>query len=589
MQNLPVSIFPSATDSASLYAASSVMTAEEEAFADILEEKRSIYEDDPNRTVEETSTTLLNRMGNTLFTGGTRLLNKNINATNGLFSETTIPRDSSTEAQKRLSSFIDPERMTYGGLPSDFDALIVQNGTFSRDDMNLLKKILKEKGAHEASLDALNQLMASGSPLTLATAINKLLGQTRLHEELSDDERSVFRLLGNKAGINILEADHLLALSDAGNVKELWNRFVGKLSAMDSPTLDLTKKEAEALLKGLDMSQATRKAVLGQFAQGQDSITLTKDELNKFLSAVRNELTERDNAQRHCATILDAAVKDTLEQRRLSDKTSLQSDMRNDSSSERLETRIQDSILQKSGMTDLADEQDNLSREFAEHGNEKNLKDTSRGATPTREHNEFRVDNQIGTLSATSNVTEKTAPPAGLHTITLQSDTGSSLAQGNAKNIHQLAQQHRQEIFQQVQSGFLRNHPNGTTQLTLQLDPKDLGQLSLIMTSREGELRGIIRAENAETAAVLSEQLEHLRATLEEQGLKIAELEVKTGLQNDTNQHNWQGPQEHNQRYEAEHRARIRRLAQIRMGSPAQETVTVKATNVAHDGLHVVA
>ena len=590
MQNLPVSIFPSGQKNTSLYSASVNQNADSQKFTDIFEENRMAFEEELSRArKEDGESDILNKMGNALFSGGTRSLNKNINDVTGLFSETTVPRKSFVARQGQLSSFIEPDRMKYTDLPSDFDALTVKNGTLSHDDINILKDILQDKGAHDASLDALNQLMASGVPLTLATATGKLTGESRLHEELSDDERSVFRLLGNKMGVNILEADDMLALSDSGNAKELWNRLADKMSNMENDSLDLSKKEAEALLKSLDLSSSTRKLILSQFPEGKDSITLGKDQLNDFFSAVRSELTARDNAQRHCASILGSAVNETLEQRKLAHKTSLESDARNSASADRMEARIQESILQKTGATDFQQNEENLSHDFEEEMAENQLPQNTKQPEIADKSKTESTENNLGTLTANYSSMEKTAPLPGLHTIEAQPAENSTFLQGNAKNLEQLAQQHRQEIFHQVQSGLVKSFNNGTTQLTLQLDPKDLGQLSLILTAREGEIRATIRAENAETAAALSEQLEHLRTVLEEQGLKVAELEVKTGLQNDTNQQHWQGSQEHNQRYEAEQQARNKRLAQIRLASSTDTTIKVHTTTTAKDGLHVVA
>lgn len=584
MQNLPVSIFSSEVNNVHSSGATPKSSDEGTHFSEIFDASRTTYETSPLTGVQESTTTLLNKMGNTLFTGGNRPLTTNINDVTGLFSKTTTPRQAIATQGSGLFSFIESDRMSYGGLPSDFDALTVQNGTLSRDDIRLLKDILESKGAHDASLESLNQLMASGVPLTLSTAMNKLTGQSRLHEELSDDERATFRVFANKIGVNILEGDDMLALSDAGKGKELWNRMADKISALDQKTIDMNRKEAESILKGLDISSATRKLILGQLPEGEESMTLTKAQLNELFSAARNELTARDNAQRHCASILQPSVNEALEQRRLQGKTATDSDMRDGGNSLRLEARMHDSVLGKSGMTDLADEQDDFSQNFMEN---KPYDDGKHGLVKP-EQVDTHKESKIGTVPAESIVTEKNAIEGGLHTITVQPSSEPVFERGATQKLEQMAQQHKQEIFQQVQTGLLKNHANGTTQLTLQLDPKDLGQLSLILTSREGEIRATIRAENAETASVLSEQLESLRATLEEQGLKVAELEVKTGLHNETGQQHWQGTQDHNQRYEADQRARMKRITQLRVAT-TEQPVIVHSTATPTDGLHVVA
>ena len=75
---------------------------------------------------------------------------------------------------------------------------------------------------------------------------------------------------------------------------------------------------------------------------------------------------------------------------------------------------------------------------------------------------------------------------------------------------------------------------------------------------------------------------------MEEQGLKVAEREVKTGLHNETGQQHGQGTQDHNQRYEADQRARMKRITQLRVAT-TEQPVIVHSTATPTDGLHVVA
>ncbi|MDR1659528.1 MAG: flagellar hook-length control protein FliK [Desulfovibrio sp.] len=73
----------------------------------------------------------------------------------------------------------------------------------------------------------------------------------------------------------------------------------------------------------------------------------------------------------------------------------------------------------------------------------------------------------------------------------------------------------------------LRGEAAGTTRLDLQLHPQELGAISIALTLHNGEVRARIRSEKDETAELLSRQAEAIRASLEQQGVKVDRIEVR--------------------------------------------------------------
>jgi|GEM_PF-1300627 len=118
----------------------------------------------------------------------------------------------------------------------------------------------------------------------------------------------------------------------------------------------------------------------------------------------------------------------------------------------------------------------------------------------------------------------------------------------------------------QLQSGLLRSLGQGSKQLVLNLQPDELGKLSITLTVKGKEVQASITADNSDTAAMLQQQVSHIRQTLENQGFKVSKLDVQTGLAQD-NQSAWQGAEQHNQaREQREAFERVRssqRLAQF--------------------------
>jgi flagellar hook-length control protein FliK len=104
-------------------------------------------------------------------------------------------------------------------------------------------------------------------------------------------------------------------------------------------------------------------------------------------------------------------------------------------------------------------------------------------------------------------------------------------------------------VFDQVQSGMLRTLGNGARQLTLQLTPPDLGQVQLLLQVHNKELSAVIKTGNHEVSRIVTEQIAHLRETLEQQGFRVTRLEVQTQSENQF-ANTWQGAERHNEAWE---------------------------------------
>ena len=481
------------------------------------------------------------------------------------------------------ASFIEPGRDNYTGAPVGFATIGTKNGTLSVDEALILRQKLKDKNAHDNSLETLNQLIASGQPLTIASLQSGLTGTMRLSESLSDDERGTLRMLFAKCGLSTQEADALMTASDEGRNKEIWNTLAARTAEKNIPAIELSRKETLALLKGMDMSPSTSKAIMAQFGD-KDNLSLSIDEMNTFFAAVRSELSDRSNASRVAAGLLPDAVRAMLDASKLNAKTDPVSDMRGSRDADRLERRMNESMQEKIA-TSNARTATRLEAEIEDDTQEKQ-------ELASRNSRKDSSADQFGTLSAKSGTTEKSAVS---HLVTVTEapiQETAPLPNTGQANLEHLAKAHRQEVFEQVRAGFLQTGQNGATSLTLQLDPKDLGQLTLIVSAHQGELRAVIRAENAETAAVLTEQLAALRQTLEDQGLKVAELEVRTGLEDHPGAQQWQSAEERNQLLDARERDRAQRLARIRSeaGSSHKEVITVQHSRQnTGNGLYIVA
>ncbi|MDR2572753.1 MAG: flagellar hook-length control protein FliK [Desulfovibrio sp.] len=151
----------------------------------------------------------------------------------------------------------------------------------------------------------------------------------------------------------------------------------------------------------------------------------------------------------------------------------------------------------------------------------------------------------------------------------------------------------------------LRDGFASTTRLDLQLHPQELGAISIILISRNGEVTARIRADKDETAEMLAHQAETVRINLEAQGVKVEKIEVRTNSPSgdDTRDNGGQGENSarHHERQEKDSLRddlfRLRTLANIRNSfeNHADNTLeqpvhyTGQTARYAHQALHLVA
>ncbi len=172
----------------------------------------------------------------------------------------------------------------------------------------------------------------------------------------------------------------------------------------------------------------------------------------------------------------------------------------------------------------------------------------------------IRMDKGAGTVSgaATNGATGQTA--ATMAAMDAVNGQAAGKAAGKPFDAAMAAR-----VARQVETGILRNVGQDAKQLTLELTPEDLGKLSVTLTVKDKEVRAVIAADKADTAAMLNEQAAKIKQTLEDQGFKVTKLEVQTGIAKD-NQNAWQSPEQHNmareQRESAERMRSGQRLLQ---------------------------
>ncbi|QAZ68311.1 flagellar hook-length control protein FliK [Solidesulfovibrio carbinolicus] len=148
-------------------------------------------------------------------------------------------------------------------------------------------------------------------------------------------------------------------------------------------------------------------------------------------------------------------------------------------------------------------------------------------------------------------------------------------------------------VARQVESGILKGAGQEAKQLTLTLTPDELGKVQVTLTVKDKEVRAVISADNADTTAMLQEHAAKIKQSLEEQGFKVSEVEVRSQLSQDNQNAAWDSPERHNEaREQREALERIRssvRLARDAAAGQGESLVIPEPMTARASGLDLFA
>ena len=181
-----------------------------------------------------------------------------------------------------------------------------------------------------------------------------------------------------------------------------------------------------------------------------------------------------------------------------------------------------------------------------------------------------KVDAQSTTLAGRGTV------PAYAAAQAVQVNFDASATQQDASASVALDRQ----VAQQVEQGMLTTLKGGGSRIDLQLNPQELGAITVSLTVRNGEVSAVIRSEKSETTDMINRQVDAIRTNLEQQGLKVDKVEVRQESRQEQNSASWQDFNQHNSQQEEDARreelARLRNLAMVRNSSANADISTLE-------------
>lgn len=457
----------------------------------------------------------------------------------------------------------------------------LQNGNFE----GLFKKI-----------DTKLSQMSEDSQIGITKSeVNTLVTALKLSQENADKIRSLF---SKKDSFSINELKTALGqikqniLQDKQSNKEVVQSLSDKIAELMGGADD----EQENLLRSdrlpQDNSEATLKDSAGIRKEIKDSTArentdkakqVAEGKEGKETKTVTNPTSSEDSQKAKTAQDEDKSKNAAVIKDKLMEKVGESSDSKNAANAKEMDPSAKNGTGSRQDANQIADAKANaLSNANNNQHAGQNAQDKS--------FNEFasKVKKEDGTGLKGGKTTAKAEFSLLEQTV---ADTEASASARQAKATR--ANISQKQVLNQVKNAFIKNMGNGTKQLRIQLNPEDLGKLDVILQSRNKEISATIRSDNPETAKMLSEHMAQLKESLEQQGLKVAKVEIQTSLPDGQSPHDWQGAKEHNETLMRQEMAKMRSQWRT-MGEQgtqlAQEMQnTVQQANITQQGLHVIA
>lgn len=461
----------------------------------------------------------------------------------------------------------------------------------------------------------------------------------------SVDEAQLLSLSQKSAGAQGKELKNLFT---QGTPQQALESFLGGLGADESITV--SKDEMSALIKSLGLNENTGKNLLAAFGD-KNTITTTGKGMAALLDIARKELDMAAREQEKLLGSLEKRLPSIMRDAEKREEMERMAGMREDRAVAQARTLIQDKASQAApGRDDVADQdkqtrasasnkqdggKDDISKDIigkdtlnkaasaesvaqtdkntkadAQHADTNTLDAKALQAREDRQ-SENKGDSKSGfgkfsdsdTRNGRAAQTQATTSTSSLYATATQGvDTvpasSTQMPTATTQTTPQ-APMLSPKALEQIENAFLTSSKNGTQRLEIALSPSDLGSLTVVLTSRHGEISALIKPDRAETAAMLTQQAEQIRQELEHQGFKVEKVDVQTQLSDQGGQ-NWQGADQHNSSRDLASRAdemmRLRRLGRSSADISDLDSalardmhLQARSASVAGQGMHLIA
>lgn len=553
---------------------------------------------------QQTASSFATLLGSQMSGDQNMLETANRRAADAAASQNARPRNSEARGAANASQNDAFRRME----DADKDAKQLQMTSL---DFARVKESLAKNGLSKKDIEELEERVNSKGGLTWGAFVSALMQKT---SELAQAKPANPMTVTQKQDLDIFfQKIGYSAKESAGLIKDLENgKFTDVLAVLQKKLdsipkdklLELSPKGVHALAEVLNVSTEVKQQITQLISGGEREVFIST-ELKNALALIQAEDAKRLKDLRQAVADLQKDVAQVL--REAKDRA-----LGNDSDNERgkiikadKDEPMVERFLNKDGKAaEGRSGQKDVQPSMAEHkpGEKEEGKDGEKADAKGRQ-----VRDDLFAKTGRDAKADKD-DPLGWKNFWEQVDQrgdsrhvfGHATEQARAKVAEQAMPETRperyadqQRIIEQIQSGIGKNLPNGVTRLTLQLEPENLGTVNLTIQVQGKEVRALIRTENQDVTQALQDQLAQVRQNLEQQGLKVSELEVRTGLSDASlSGRNWMNSEQHNLEQERQAMAELRnRMRNLRSGDAevVREAMADVRQALGEKGLHVIA
>jgi len=452
-----------------------------------------------------------------------------------------------------------------------------KNAPVSREAFEEVRPVLAKAGLSDKEIEDLAARSRSGT-LTWGQLVHTLSGKmsgAKKAVELTDEQTQSMQALFQKLGFSSDESTSMVKDVAAGDGLKVLSNVQKKLATMpDDQSLGVNKNELADFFKALRLPQDVANKLTNAL-NSDSTVADMKNALAQMAQAMKEQHAKGNSLDKDIAQAVGNAMeKDLAKSTRDSNQSTGITSSENSGSKVTYELKTKDR---------------NDTSFFSEH---EKRQAKSEDAAWQSFVNKVRPESDTLTKSSLTQTSQES-----LDSLLAKTSQSLNVAQGKAEAGTQTKAYSNvtaPKVLSQVQEAMLKDLGQGRKQLTLQLDPENLGKLQIVIQVRDKDVTAILRTEDPDTAKMLSGQLETIRKTLEDQGLKVQNLEVQTGLAGGQNQQ--QATFNADQHNQAQQRQEMNKLfTQMRLlrqdsGDVAHEMQNQSMQAILADrGLHIVA
>lgn len=416
------------------------------------------------------------------------------------------------------------------------------------DEYAELRSSLKEMGVDDSKLDELEERVGQGMTWReMATEMAMLASGTGKAMNVSAQERAQLTSLLKKLGFHPSQAESLVHSLGKGELKAVLSAIKSKLDSLPAGTkLQLNSQELQTLGKYLQLTDKGMSS-LQAFANGMQPGGVSASDFRDLLAMISSETAKGVDVAGNIQTVND-----------------LMAQMLQKADEKALGLSKSDRLAQDDNDKWMAAKKDDWTTDAAQE----RFKDAESAGDEGEADPDAEGKELLGDLLKKGVDAKAEREFLGLvaeRAPNLKESMENAMQAEVKSQASTLSKESQQAVFQQVRNAMLRTASDNVQQMTLELNPRELGTVQVALAARDNELAGVIRADSHEAAKAIAERLPELRAALEQQGLKVSNLEVQTRLSGDANGSNlWAGSDGHNFMQDMQSKQRSARLAALR-------------------------